>query len=254
VSDIRLPGVIDEPYRVAWGDLCFFKDNFAEVLISCLVGPLLYLVAFGYGIGSNMQEGVDEYMRFMIPGIISMATLSSTFNFVSMKIMVQKLFYSSFDELLLCPIKTSSVVIGKAMVGVLRGVCSCSILLIVGVLISPGFEITPFLMILILLSSAAFSFLGITAALVIKRHNSLVVFTSLVIVPMTFFCGTIFNTSNVPQILNNVIFMMPLTHPTAAIRASMLGDAVPWISVAILCAYCVLFFILDHYLIKSGKY
>ncbi|MDR1690978.1 MAG: ABC transporter permease [Candidatus Methanoplasma sp.] len=249
-----MPRIIDEPYRVAWGDLCFFKDNFAEVLISCLVGPLLYLVAFGYGIGSNMQDGVDEYMRFMIPGIISMATLSATFNFVSTKIMVQKLFYSSFDELLLCPIKPSSVVLGKALVGVLRGMCSCTIILAIGALISPGFSITPFLIVLIILSSFTFSLLGITAALVIKRHNSLVVFTSLVIVPMTFFCGTIFNTSNIPQALGSAIFMLPLTHPTAAIRASMLDEAMPWLSVIILCGYCALFFMLDYYLIKSGKY
>ena len=135
---MRFPRVIDETYRVAWADLCYFKENIIQILISCLVGPLLYLIAFGYGLGSNMQGGVDDYMRFIIPGIVSMATLSSTFSFISSKILIQKLFYTSFDELLLCPIRTSSVVLGKALVGVLRGMCSCTIILIIGKLIAPS--------------------------------------------------------------------------------------------------------------------
>ena len=39
--------ILDESYRVAWGDLCYIKDNFLEVLITGLVGPVLYLLAFG---------------------------------------------------------------------------------------------------------------------------------------------------------------------------------------------------------------
>ena len=43
--------ILDETYRVAWGDLVYMKENLPEVLITGLIGPLLYLLAFGYGIG-----------------------------------------------------------------------------------------------------------------------------------------------------------------------------------------------------------
>ena len=64
--------------------------------------------------------GVD-YIAFMIPGIISLTTLSSTFDTVSHKIMIQKRFYESFDEMLLCPISKSSIIFGRALLGVVKG-------------------------------------------------------------------------------------------------------------------------------------
>lgn len=36
-----------EVYSVAWGDLVYIKENFIEVLLTGLIGPLLYLLAFG---------------------------------------------------------------------------------------------------------------------------------------------------------------------------------------------------------------
>ena len=74
--------ILDESYRVAWGDLCYIKENFLEVLITGLVGPVLYLLAFGYGVGSSIGP---DYLVFILPGIISLTTLSSTFSTVSMK-------------------------------------------------------------------------------------------------------------------------------------------------------------------------
>ena len=239
---------------MAWGDLCYFKDNIVSILISCLIGPVLYLVAFGYGLGNSMQGGADNYIQFIIPGIISMATLSTTFSFVSSKVMIQKIFYSSFDELLLCPIKTSSVVLGKSLVGVLRGLLSCTVIMAIGSILSPGIQITPFLFVLVLVSSLTFSLLGILAALIAKRHNTLNVFSSLVIVPMTFLCGTIFKISDVPAALGYIIRALPLTQPTEAIRAEMLNEALPWLSILIMCAYCVIFYALDYFIIKTGKY
>ena len=255
MSDIRLPRILDESYRVAWGDLCYFKDNVITILVSCLVGPLLYLVAFGYGIGSGMEGGVDSYVRFIIPGIISMATLNATYSFVSSKVLIQKLFYTSFDELLLCPIRPSSVVLGKSLAGVLRGMCSCTIILAAGVLISPGIKVTVFLFVLALIASLTFSLLGILAGLLAKKHNTLTVFSSMVIVPMTFFSGTIFDISDIPiAAVRYGIYALPLSHQTESVRAVMLGLPMPWLSVIVMCIYCAVFFVLNYHLIKRRSF
>ena len=50
--------IIDETYRVAWGDLCYMKENLPETLISSLVGPLLYLLAFGNHLKDHLQLGL----------------------------------------------------------------------------------------------------------------------------------------------------------------------------------------------------
>ena len=38
-----------EVYRVSYGDLCYLKHNIVQTMVSTLIGPLLYLLAFGYG-------------------------------------------------------------------------------------------------------------------------------------------------------------------------------------------------------------
>jgi len=251
---MRAPRLLDEMYRVAWGDLCYFKDHAPTILLSCLVGPLLYLVAFGYGLGNGMSEGVDNYLAFIIPGIIAMATLSATFSFISSKMLIQKLFYSSLDELMLCPIKTSSIVLGKSVIGIIRGMLSCTIILIVGSFISGEISISPILFVIIFISTMTFSLLGILAGLLARKHNELTVFTSLVIVPMTFLSGTIFKISDVPDAIGAIIYAMPLTHPTETIRATMLGTEFPWISMVVMIVYCVAFFVLNYYIIRCHKY
>ena len=118
--------ILDETYRVAWGDLVYIRDNIGEVLVTCLVGPLLYLLAFGFGLGGSMEQGSSQYIAFIIPGIIALTTLSATFSTVSMKILLQRLFYMSFDELKLCPIHISSMVLGKTLAGTVRALISCT--------------------------------------------------------------------------------------------------------------------------------
>lgn len=135
--------ILDETYRVAWGDLVYIRDNIAEVLVTCLVGPLLYLLAFGFGLGGSMEQGSSQYIAFIIPGIIALTTLSATFSTVSMKILLQRLFYMSFDELKLCPIHISSMVLGKTLAGTVRALISCTAIMAVGHLISPDVSFDP---------------------------------------------------------------------------------------------------------------
>lgn len=72
---------IDGAFRVALADLYYLKRNFLTVLITVLVLPMLYFVSFAYGLGSTVDEteGVT-YIAFVIPGIISLSTLSSCFS------------------------------------------------------------------------------------------------------------------------------------------------------------------------------
>lgn len=84
---------IDGAIRVAMADLYYLKRNILTVLITVLVLPLLYFISFAYGLGSTVDEteGVT-YIAFVIPGIISLSTLSSCFSTTANKIMLQRRF------------------------------------------------------------------------------------------------------------------------------------------------------------------
>ncbi len=245
--------IMDETYRVAWGDLVYMKENLFEVIVTGLVGPLLYLLAFGYGLGGSMSSGSESYLEFIVPGIIALSTLSCTFSTVAMKVLVQRLFYMSFDELLLCPVHISSVILGKTLSGVIRALISCTIIMFVGHLISPGVSIEPLAFLVVIAAGLMFSMFGLLAGMLTNKTQKLSLFTSIVIVPMTFLCGTLFNVSALPDAAAYAIYLLPLTHVSQLMRGIMLGTGIPPDSVAILLIYMAAFFAACYWMIKTNR-
>lgn len=245
--------IADETYRVAWGDLVYIKENLPEVLVTTLVGPLLYLLAFGFGIGGSVSSDPEAYLAFIVPGIVALTTLSATFSTVSMKILVQRLFYMSFDELLLCPVHISAIVLGKCVSGVVRALISCTVLMAVGRLISPDVSLEPLAFVVVIAAALTFSLLGVLAGMLTNKSQKLNMFTSLVIIPMTFLCGTLFNVGSLPGVASWVVYALPLTHVSELMRGIMLGTGVPLDSVAVLAVYLVAFFSLCWWMIKTNR-
>ena len=115
--------ILGDALRVSLAGLFYFMRNFATIMITILVTPLLYYLSFCYGLGSSVSttEGVS-YVAFVIPGVMALSTLTSCFNSIANKVLVQRVYYSSFDEVILCPIAPSAVILGKALIGFIRGI------------------------------------------------------------------------------------------------------------------------------------
>ena len=212
--------VLGETCRVALADFYYFRRNCLLLLVTSMVTPLLYMLAFGYGLGQGViMEGVD-YIAFMIPGVISLTTLTSTFDTVSHKIMVQKRFYESFDEMLLCPVSKTSIIFGKALLGVVKGMMCGTILVAMGMMFTSDLHITVQLFLLMLASCFVFSILGVAAGVIVQdlAHMSL----------------------------------LPLSQTSACIRAVALDWAFPWTSLALLAVYGAIFYLLAHFALSRN--
>lgn len=245
---------VNEIFRVAYGDFCSLKRNILQVIISALVGPLLYLVAFGYGMRVGTSEGGVDYIAYVIPGIIALSSMTAAFASTSQKILIQRLFHSSFDELMLCPMHLSSIVLGKAAIGTVRGLIGCTLTLIIGCILTPDLKITIPLVLFIFLSCVTFSLLGVMAGLLARSSQTLNMINSLIILPMTFLCGTLFSIDALPQPIGSILYFLPLTHSSELIRSAALGWGIEWISILIMFIYFAAFFIIDYEIIKKGKY
>jgi len=245
---------IDGAFRVALADLYYLKRNFLVVLITILVLPFLYFISFAYGLGSTVDntDGVT-YIAFVIPGIVSLSTLSSCFSTTANKIMLQRRFYSSFDEVTLCPVSSASIVLGKTVLGVIRGLLCSMILMTLGILMTDDFSITPMLLFTVFVSCLTYSLLGVMAGFMVKGPPTFNLFNSLVILPMTFLCGTVFSVSMMPDILQRIIWFLPLTHTTECIRSAALGWDFPYLSLLIVLIYGTVFFLISRYLLEKGK-
>ena len=234
--------VFRDIYSVLWVDLRFLRRHWLPTLATSLVNPLLYLIAFGYGLGSGISFGGVGYLAFVMPGIIALTAMSSSYGGAGMKLHVDRLFYKCFDEYLMSPISLFSLAIGKTLIGVVRGLISAVAILIVGVLISPTLIVSPLFVLVLVSSCFVFSFLGVFIGLLAKSHQDMGTFNTLVILPMTFLSGTFFSLSQLPEAVKVVLYFLPLTHSSECLRAAALDQPFPWLSLLALLGFGLVFF------------
>jgi len=234
---------LNDIYSVLWVDLRNLRRHWRATLATSLVQPILYLVAFGYGLGGGISLSGVSYLSFVIPGIVALTSFSTSFNGAASKLQVDRFFYKSFDEFLMSPVSLYSIVIGKALIGVVRGLISSAAILLVGFILSPTLVISPLLVLVLLTSCFVFALFGVLIALVINTHQGMSTFSNLVMLPMTFLCGTFFSLSQLPDAAKGVLYALPLTHTSESLRATALGQPFPWLSFAALLGFGLAFFV-----------
>jgi ABC-2 type transport system permease protein len=244
---------IIDAYSILWADLMVLKRRIARYLVTTLVSPLLYLVAFGWGLGRGISVDGASYFEFVVPGIIALTAMNSSFNGAGTRLNVDRLFFKSFDECLMAPISLLSLLLGKAMIGVVRGLISSTAFMVVALLIAPAFSVGPLFLVSLLVTCLAFAFLGVLAALLAKSHEDMATFGSLILLPMTFLGGTFFSVSQVPEALKFALYALPLTHSSLCLRAAALGQPFPWESLLAIGSFWLIFFVGCNLVLKRAS-
>ena len=244
---------LQDIYAVVWVDLRFLSRNLGKTLALTLVAPILYLLAFGYGLGRGANIEGFSYLDFVIPGILALTAMTTSFNTSGLKLHVDRLFFKCFDETLMAPVSAFSIIIGKALIGVVRGLLSSAALLLACLVFSPLPSVSLLFPLSLVLTCFVFSFLGVVVAFLAKTHQDMTLFMSLVVLPMAFLSGTFFSLSQVPETLSIILFLSPLTHACLCLRSSILGQPFPWLSLLVLTAFGVVFFILCFIALKKSS-
>lgn len=230
-------------YAVLWGDLQLLKRRLWRILGTSLLSPALYLVAFGWGLGRGVRMDGTDYLHFVVPGIVALTAMNASFNGAGQKLNTGRLFYRTFDECLMAPVGTISIVLGKAFFGVVRGLISSMAILGGALLMAPSFVPDPVFIVTLLITCFAFASLGVLAALLAKSHEDMSTFGSFILLPMTFLGGTFFSPSSMPAAAQAVIYALPLTNSSQCLRAAVLQQEFPWLSLLAITAYGLVFFV-----------
>ncbi|HWQ20011.1 MAG TPA: ABC transporter permease [Methanotrichaceae archaeon] len=232
-----------DAYSILWSDLMALKRRWPRYLLTTLVSPILYLVAFGWGLGRGINMNGTSYLAFVVPGIIALTAMNTSFNGAGTRLNVDRLYFKSFDECLMAPIGLLSLLLGKASIGVVRGLVSSTAFIAVALILAPGFHLNSLFIIGLLVTCLTFAFLGVLAALMAKSHEDMATFGNLILLPMTFLGGTFFSLSQVPSALKYALYLLPLTHSSICLRAAALGEPTPWSSLIVLTCFMLAFFL-----------
>lgn len=233
---------------VLWREYIFFKRRIGRITSAAIMSPLLYLVAFGWGLGKNVSVDGSSYMQFIIPGIIAMSTMNTSFNAVSTRILAAKIHERSFEYYLTSPVSMSLMTLGHMLAGALRGLYAAFLILIISLMFGVKISLNMYFIIICFLNSFLFSAFGYAAALSVDSHYDMSRFNTYIMVPMSFLCGTFFSLDNLPAGLRAVINILPLSHASSSLRSIALKGGLDGISVAVLLAYSVVLYGIGVYM------
>ncbi len=222
-------------------DMLLFQRRLVRLgyVTSTLFAPLLYLAAFGLGLGKRVQIAGTSYLDFLLPGLVAMSSMTNSYNWVASSLNMARLYYRTFQIYLQAPVSPWEIVTGQALAGVVRGLFAASVLLVLGLLLGGGFQFNAAFVVGLLMNGVVFAVFGVVVGLKSKSHEDTATFTNFFIMPMAFLGGTFFPVEEMPWIVQKIIYLLPLYHTNRLLRASQWGPET-WVSLALMAAVAVL--------------
>lgn len=213
--------------KIYWAWLREIKRflNSKSRIIGSLGMPLVFLLAFGVGIGSLL--GSSSYKVFIVPGIIGMTLLTNSIS--SGVSIIWDREFGFLKEMLVAPTSRTNIVIGRMFGGATTAVFQGLIIMVIGILLfGMAFTgVSNFLIaiLVMLLMSSSFVALGIALASIIQEIETFQLVMNFLIMPLTFLSNAVFPLNQMPVWLQYVAYLNPLTYGVDALRGLLIGTS-----------------------------
>jgi lipooligosaccharide transport system permease protein len=198
-------------------------------VIGNIADPLIMLVAFGYGLGRLLPEvnGVS-YIVFLSAGSICMSTMMAA-SFESLYSAFSRMHVQrTWESLLNAPLLLDDVLTAEWLWAASKA-CFSGIAIIV-VVWALGLSRTPMLLLVlpvVALTGLTFGALGLCFNALARGYDFFSYYFTLVLTPMTFLSGVFFPTAQLPDWLQRVSDLLPLTAAVSLARPLVLGEWPP---------------------------
>jgi len=212
-------------------------------VIGNIAEPMITLLAFGYGLGSLLQqiEGVP-YIEFLASGSICMSVMMAA-SFESLysafsRMHVQK----TWDALLNTPLSLDDIVLAEMLWAASKAMISALAILLVLFVLGIGLHSTTVLVPpLLLMTGICFASIALIVNAIAKAYDFFTYYFTLVLTPMIFLSGVYYPTTQLPSWLQSVASFLPLGAAVRLVRPLLLGQLPqdPLKDVVILLAYTV---------------
>ena len=221
----RLPGLSLRFIPVWRRNLLVWRKLAVASVIGNIAEPMITLLAFGYGLGSLLQqiEGVP-YIEYLASGSICMSVMMAA-SFESLysafsRMHVQK----TWDGILNAPVKLDDVVLAEMLWAAFKSLFSVTAILFV--MLGLGVSHSPKLLLawpLLLGVGITFSCLALIFNALAKGYDFFTYYFTLVITPMVFISGVYYPRDTLPGWLAAIASALPLAAAVDLARPLVLG-------------------------------
>jgi ABC-2 type transport system permease protein len=192
-----------------------------QVVWPPIISTLLYVFVFGLALGSKITsvQGVT-YAQFLIPGLIMLQTIDSSYGESSSSIF-QGRFMNSIQEMLIAPMSALEIVLGYVLGSLARALVIAGLITILGVVLVHTWPVNWIVYLGVLCAvSILFSALGLIFGLLAEKFDHLAALTTFVITPLTFVGGVFTSATMLPPVLQQLELFNPIFYTIDAFRYS----------------------------------
>jgi ABC-2 type transport system permease protein len=209
--------------RVVWRrELIRFSRDRLRILTS-LIQPFLFLFVLGTGISSLAAAGTHgvDFKTFIYPGVLCMAVMFTAM-FSAASIVWDREF-GFLREMMVAPVRRSSIVLGKCFGGATVAAFQGLIVIAISPLVDVPYNLGLILVLFALALLLAFSItaFGVMFAARINQMQSFMALMQMVIMPMFFISGALFSVASLPPWLAVLNRLDPLTYAVEPMRRAI---------------------------------
>ena len=202
--------------------LTFFREK--PRIISAVATPILWLLAFGGGLGSSVSiPGISNYQQFIFAGILMQTIMFSSIFYGAYLVWDRRM--DLLKAILVTPLSRSSIFLGKVLGGITFSVIEALIILAFGVVININY--TPFSVIATLLvviaASAGLTAVGLTIGSFMTSPEGFQLIITFLVFPLFFLSGALYPLNNLDIYLGFLNSINPLTYIVDMLRNLLIG-------------------------------
>jgi ABC-2 type transport system permease protein len=189
-------------------------------IVTSLVQPFLFLFVLGSGLNAFAGGASADFnlKTFIFPGILCMSVMFAAM-FSSMSIVWDREF-GFLREMMVAPIRRSSIVLGKVLGGATVASLQGLILIVIAPLVDVpwSYPLVVGAFLLMLLLAASITAFGVMIAARIKQMQSFMGVMQMIIMPMFFISGALYPVNDLPGWLTVLNRLDPITYAVDPMR------------------------------------
>ncbi len=248
-----------EKLTAFWTILIKEIRRFTRIWLQTILPPAittgLYFAIFGKLIGPRIgpMDGVS-YIQFIIPGLIMMTMITSSYaNVVSSFYMAK--FSRSIEEMQVSPLPNYIILLGYLGGGMARGLIVGFIVILVSMFFAKiNIHNIWVILSISVLTTTLFSLAGFINAVFAQSFDDISIVPTFVLTPLTYLGGIFYSVSLLSPFWQQVSALNPILYMVNAFRFGMLGksDIPLGLSYTIIIAFIIALYLLCLYLLKKG--
>ena len=203
-----------------------FRTFWKATAFSSVLEPVVYLLAFGLGLGATVVNKVNglDYVEFVGTGMVATAVIFSSALPAMFGTFVKERFQRTYDAILAAPVDVEELVTAEMLwIGIRAGFFGCFPLLVTmlfGLDPAPGMLLVPLFAFVTALGFAAF---GIAVAASVAKIDQFNYVTTLVVTPLFLVAGTFFPIDQLPEGFQIAAQANPLHQLVELVRHACFG-------------------------------